>query len=157
MTRAQVVYLHVCVALTALTGIVFAWMKYFMKPADELSVVNHPWQPYMLAAHVVIAPFLVFAFGWVYANHVRPKLAFEERRNKRSGLWSIAAIVPMVLSAYLLQVSTADATRKAMAGAHWISSGLFLIAYIGHLVRKPVAANGRSGTEGDEANVPSPT
>ena len=157
MTRGQVIYLHVCVAITAITGVVFAVMKYFMKPTDEFSVVNHPLQPYMLATHVVVAPFLVFAFGWVYANHVRPKLAFDERKNRRSGLWSVAAVMPMTLSAYLLQVSTADAMRKAMAAAHWITSGLFVVAYVAHQVRRPAQADDRSDAEAGEASVPSPT
>ncbi len=158
MSKGQVLYVHVCVALTAATGIVFALMKYFMKPAaDEFSVVNHPLQPYMLAAHVVVAPFLVFGFGWLYSNHVRPKVAFKEKGNRRSGLWLIAAIVPMTLSAYLLQISTADATRKAMAAGHWISSGLFLIFYAAHLIMRPAAANGRSNGEGGAVSVPSPT
>ncbi len=158
MSRGQVIYVHVCVALTALTGIVFAWMKYFMKPAaDEFSVVNHPLQPYMLAAHVVIAPFLVFGFGWLYSNHVRPKLAFDERRNRGTGLWLIAAILPMTLSAYLLQISTAEATRKAMAAAHWISSGMFLLFYAVHLIMRPPAVNGKSAAEAGGVNVPSPT
>jgi hypothetical protein len=156
MTRVQVVYLHLCVALTALTGIVFAAMKYFMKPVDELSVVNHPLQPYMLSTHVVVAPLLVFGFGWVFANHVRPKLAFGEPRNRASGIWSLAALAPMTLSAYLLQISTNDATRKAMAAAHWITSGLFVIVYVVHLIRRPAPADGRSGAEGGAASAPFP-
>ena len=134
MSRGQVLYLHVCVALTALTGIVFAFMKYFMKPQDDFSVVNHPLQPYMLSSHVVVAPLLVFGFGWMFSNHIWPKFRFGEPRNRMSGLWSMTAIVPMTLSAYLLQVSTAEATRKAMAAAHWITSGLFVIVYVAHLV-----------------------
>jgi hypothetical protein len=156
MSRGQVFYLHVCVALSALTGIIFAIMKYFMRPADEFSVVNHPLQPYMLAAHVVIAPFLIFSFGWIFSNHVWPKFQYESQ-NRASGLWSIIAIVPMTFSAYLLQISTSDAMRKAMAATHWISSALFVIVYLAHLVRRPSAAGGRSGGEGDALNVPSPT
>ena len=157
MTRGQVIYVHVCVALTALTGVVFAVMKYFMKSTDEFSVVNHPMQPYMLAIHVVVAPFLVFGFGWLFANHVRPKLAFDERRNRATGIWSLVAIVPMTLSAYLLQVSTGETTRQVMAASHWISSALFVVAYLIHLIGKPARANGRSGAEDGAANVPSPT
>ncbi|HSP15438.1 MAG TPA: hypothetical protein VLV78_11865 [Thermoanaerobaculia bacterium] len=158
MSRGQVLYLHLCVVLTAATGIVFAVMKYFMKPAaDEFSVVNHPLQPYMLAAHVVVAPFLVFGFGWLYSNHVRPKLAFDEKRNRGSGIWLIAAILPMTLSAYLLQISTAEGARTAMAAAHWISSGIFLIFYAAHLIMRPAAADDRSDAEGAAVSVPSPT
>lgn len=151
MTRAQVVYLHLCVLVTALTGTVFAVMKYAMKSEDEFAVVNHPWQPFMLAAHVVVAPLLVFGFGWIFANHIWPGLTSGIARKRKSGLWSLAAIVPMVLSGYLLQVSTADATRQAMAVAHWISSALFVIAYVIHLLTKKAA---RSRRRAGEASSP---
>ncbi|MGZ5493756.1 MAG: hypothetical protein ACXW3E_09900 [Thermoanaerobaculia bacterium] len=157
MTRAQVLYLHVSVSLTALTGTAFAVMKYFMKPADEFSVVNHPMQPYMLEAHVVIAPLLVFGLGWMFGNHIWPKFRFGERPKRASGLWSMAAIMPMTLSAYLLQISTSDAAREAMAALHWTSSALFVIAYVVHRVMRPVVADGRSAAEAGAENVPSPT
>ena len=157
MSRAQVVYLHACVALTTVTGIVFAAMKYFMKPSDEFSVVNHPLQPHMLSAHVVVAPFLLFGLGWVFGNHVWPKLVYREKRYRGSGIWSLAAIVPMTLSAYLLQVSIGDAMRKAMAAAHWITSAIFVAAYAAHLVMRPAGAGARSDAADAAANVPSPT
>jgi hypothetical protein len=151
MSRAQVVYLQLCVVVTALTGIVFAVMKYAMKSSDPFAVVNHPLQPYMLAAHVVIAPFLVFAFGWVFTNHIWPGFSSGIARKRKSGLWSMGAIVPMVLSGYLLQVSTADATRQAMAIAHWISSALFVGAYVIHLLTKKA---GRSARRDAAASLP---
>jgi hypothetical protein len=39
----------------------------------------------------------------------------------------------MVLSAYLLQIATNDNMRQAMAIAHWVSSGVFVIGYVAHL------------------------
>lgn len=148
MSRAQVVYLQLCVLITALTGVVFAVMKYAMKSDDPFAVVNHPLQPYMLSAHVVIAPLLVFGFGWVFTNHIWPGFASGIARKRKSGLWSMGAIVPMVMSGYLLQVATADATRQAMAIAHWISSALFVVAYVIHLVTKKAARSMRRVAEG---------
>ncbi len=157
MSRVQVIYLHVCVVLTALTGIIFAAMKYLMKPSGDFSVINHPLQPYMLAAHLVVAPFLLFGFGWLFGNHIWPKFRFGEPRKRASGLWSMAAIVPMTLSGYLLQISTADAMRSAMAAAHWLTSGLFVIAYAAHWISRAARAADRSGAEGGAVNAPSPT
>ncbi len=154
MTRAQVAYLHICVALTALTGVLFAAMKYFMKPADEFSVINHPLQPYMLGAHIVVAPLLVFGLGWIFGNHTWPQ--FREGKGG-SGTWSMAAIVPMTLSGYLLQVATPDATRQAMAVTHWIASALFVLAYAAHIVMARAKAAARSAAEAGAVNVPSPT
>lgn len=137
MTRFQVWWLHATVLLTAITGIVFAVMKYLMKSSDEFSVVNHPLQPHMLAAHVVLAPLLVFALGWTFSNHIWPKYRFGEPRSRKSGIASFVMFVPMTLSAYLLQISTNESIRQAMAAAHWITSGLFVVGYVVHLLVKP--------------------
>lgn len=143
MSRIQLGWLHVSVALTAATGIVFAFMKYFMTPADEFAVVNHPLQPHMLALHVVIAPLALFVLGWVFSSHMLPKYRFGDGTNRRSGVSAMILIVPMALSGYLLQVSTSETLREAMAVAHWISSGVFTVAYLIHLLRPRVPAGGR--------------
>ncbi len=136
MSRLQLFWLHLTVAVTAITGGVFAVMKYFMKSADEFSVVNHPMQPQALAAHVVVAPLLLFVFGWTFSNHMLPKLRFGDGSKLRSGGASMMLIIPMTLSAYFLQISTGDALRRAMEIAHWISSGLFVLGYLVHMVVK---------------------
>jgi uncharacterized membrane protein YidH (DUF202 family) len=133
MTRGQLWWLHVSIALTALTGAVFAAMKYFMTSSDELAVVNHPLQPHMLAAHVVIAPVALFVLGWTFSNHMLPKYRFSEEHRK-SGISSMLLIAPMTLSAYLLQIATNETLRQAMAVAHWITSGAFVIGYVVHLI-----------------------
>ena len=154
MSRAQVVYMHVSVALVAITGAVYAVMKYFMKPQDEFAVANHPLQPHMLSAHVVIAPLLVFGFGWLFANHIWPKFVFKDPRNRRSGIGAMALIAPMTLSGYLLEIATNDTLRQAMAIAHWVTSALFVVAYAGHLIRPRVAADAQSTPESGGASVP---
>lgn len=135
MSGAQRFWLHVSVALTAITGIVFAAMKYFMKSDDEFAVVNHPLQPYMLSMHVIVAPLLLFILGWTFSNHMLPKYRFGNGKNRKTGVASMLLIAPMTLSAYLLQIATNDSLRQAMAVAHWITSGLFAIAYVVHLFR----------------------
>ena len=143
MSRLQLVWLHLSVALTAITGLVFAVMKYLMTGDDEFSVVNHPWQPHMLAAHVVVAPLVLFILGWVFSNHMLPKWRFGDGQNKRTGLASMWLIGPMALSAYLLQVATNETLREAMAWAHGITSAVFVAAYVIHLIiGRRVAAAG---------------
>src|SRR2546423_14993428 len=100
-----------------------------MKSDDPFAVVNHPWQPHMLTAHVLLGPIAVFAFGWTFAVHTLPSLR-RGAPNRASGIWTIVLIVLMVASGYLVQVSTEDATRHAFAVAHWITSGLFVVGDI---------------------------
>lgn len=139
MSKLQLVWLHVSIALTTITGVVFAWMKYFLKGTDEFAVVNHPMQPHLLAAHVVVAPLALFILGWTFSNHMLPKFRFGDGKKRMSGVLSMIAIAPMALSAYLLQIATNETLREAMAVAHWITSGVFVIGYVVHLVKKPEA------------------
>jgi hypothetical protein len=140
VSRAQLIYLNLSIALTALTGIVFAAMKYFLKSEDPFAAANHPLQPHALSAHVVLAPFAVFAFGWVFANHIWPKLVYGNGARRASGVWSMVMIVPMALSGYLMQISTNETILKAMTIAHWIASGLFVVVYVVHLLKRPAPA-----------------
>ena len=142
MSRWQLIWLHVSFALSALTGAVFAAMKYFMKSDDDFAVVNHPLQPHMLAAHVVVAPLLLFLLGWTFSNHMLPKYRFGNGRGRVSGVAAMALIIPTTFSAYLLQIATNETLRQAMAIAHWITSGLFVIVYVAHLFKPRDPANG---------------
>ena len=129
MTR----FLNASVALMTVSGVTVAAMKYWMKSDDPFAVVNHPLQPYALDAHVLLGPLAVFAFGWTFAWHILPSLR-KGAPNRGSGITTIVLIVLMVASGYLMQVSTADATRKAFAVSHWIASGLFVAGYVAHRV-----------------------
>jgi uncharacterized membrane protein YidH (DUF202 family) len=134
MSRLQLFWLHLSIGLTAITGVVFAVMRYFLESTDEFSVVNHPLQPHMLSIHVVAAPIALFLLGWTFSNHMVPKHRFGDGQNARTGLASMWLIAPMTLSAYLLQISTNDTVRQAMAVAHWVTSGVFVVSYVVHLV-----------------------
>lgn len=133
MNRTQLWWLHLSIALTAITGAVFAVMRYLMQSTDEFSVVNHPLQPHLLSAHVVIAPIALFVLGWTFSNHMLPKYRFSEEHRK-SGITSMLLIAPMTLSAYLLQIATNETLRQAMAFAHWVTSGVFVVGYVVHLI-----------------------
>ena len=143
MTRAQLLTLHASVAALTVTGAAFAFMKYAMHSDDAFAVINHPWQPGMLAAHLLAAPFALFALGWIFGDHIWP--SFTARRpNRRTGILSMLLIAPMTLTGYLLQVITEERARHWMAIAHWITSGVFAISYLAHLWFPP-AANRSAG------------
>jgi hypothetical protein len=132
MTRLEVWFLHVSTILTAVSGIVFAWMKYFMTTDDPFAVANHPWQPFFLDSHVVAAPFLLFAIGIIYKTHIWRKFRYGNGARRTSGVAMMILTIPMVLSGYLLQASAGELMRKVMLVIHLVSSGVFVAGYAAH-------------------------
>ena len=121
-------------ALVAATGIAYFCMKYLMAPTDPFAVVNHPWQPSMLAWHIVAAPFFVVFFGMLFRTHTLRKLLSSSPRNRRTGWASLLGFSVMALTGYLLQVASSPAWITAFIWAHVASSAVFVAGYTTHLV-----------------------
>ena len=132
MTRGQAIALHGSTALAGGTGLVYAWMRYVCASDDPFAVVNHPLQPFFQHAHVVLSPLLVFASGWIWEAHVWPRIRSRFATRRRSGLSLAVSFVPMVLSGYMIQVSTDEGARRVWIATHLASSAAWLVAYLVH-------------------------
>ena len=102
--------------------------------ADPFAVVNHPWQPAMLAAHVVASPALLLMFGVLLSSHVLRKLRAFGLPNRKTGLLSLGAFFAMVASGYLLQVVTSEHLSQALVAIHVATGSVFSVTYAAHLV-----------------------
>ena len=142
------------VLLTGGSGLAYAWMKYLLKSSDPFSVVNHPWQPFLLSAHVLAAPALLFALGLITREHIVGKYRDpKSRRGRRTGIVLAWILPPMVATGYGLQVLTSRGPRQIMGWAHLAVGILFLFLYGTHAllsspgrVREGVSRAGRSPT-----------
>ena len=121
-------------AVVALTGFVYAWMKYLMTTTDPYAVVNHPLQPLVLTIHIVAAPFLVFGIGLVFAEHIWKQWRMGLHRGRRSGLFMLSTFVPMVLSGYLLQAVTHEGWLWSLVIVHLVVGTIFVIGFVAHQV-----------------------
>jgi len=157
VTRAQKLLLTAATFLVALTGIVYAIFKYlgdslatrwpslFSGADDPFTAVHHPLEPWSLDVHVLAAPVLVFAFGWIFKDHVLAKLTAGGVPARRSGVLGVILFVPMVLSGYLLQVVTRESLHAPLVVIHLISGGLFALTYGIHLLLAPKRPRNGSG------------
>ncbi|MBI4887816.1 MAG: hypothetical protein HY824_12040 [Acidobacteria bacterium] len=116
------------------TGFAYLWMKYFVEAADAFAVVNHPWQVPALSLHVIASPGFIFVFGIVLDAHVMKKLGASALPNRRSGYLSLGTLALMVLSGYLLQVTSDAAWLRALVIAHVAAGAVFSLTYGAHLV-----------------------
>ncbi len=112
-------------ALTVLTGVGYFVTKYLVASPDPYAVVNHPLQPWFLKAHVVVSPLMLFALGIIAVEHVWKHYISGVEVSRRSALITAAAVIPMVLTGYLIQVLTDEGWVRAMALSHIVFGALY--------------------------------
>lgn len=142
ISRFEKALLVVTVILTGATGLGYACMKYLLKSSDPFSVVNHPWQPLLLSAHVLAAPALLFALGLITREHIVGKYRDPKaRRGRKTGILMAWILLPMASTGYGLQVLTSRGPRQIMGWAHLGIGTLFLLLYGAHAL---LASPGKS-------------
>lgn len=117
---------------TGITGVVYWWMEHRMVPTDPWSAVNHPLQPWVLKAHILVAPVMVFAVGLITAPHVLRYLRCGMEAGRTSGRAAMAVFAPLALSGYLIQAVTDDGWLSALAWAHLGLGVLYLAGLAMH-------------------------
>jgi hypothetical protein len=132
MKRWEALCVHLSTLLVGGTGLVYAWMRFLVPPADPYSAVGHPLQPQVQHLHVLGAPLLVFAIGIVWRNHVWSHWQKGIRQRRTSGLALLLSLGPMVISGYLIQTAVDDPWRRAWVVVHLVTSGIFLTGWAGH-------------------------
>jgi hypothetical protein len=146
--------LDLSIGLSALTGLVYFVMKEWMRPRDPFSVLGHPWQPHVLALHVLAGPVVIFALGLIAREHVFERIvAGRPLTGRRTGLLIAGLGIPMIASGYGLQVITAPVGRRALALVHLASGLLFALLFVGHLL---ATAARRRALAGRRTIVPDP-
>jgi hypothetical protein len=128
VTSFQKWFLWASSLATGASGVALWWMDRFMEPVSEWAVINHPLQPWMLKAHLLAAPMLVFALGLIAAGHIWRHFRARVRRARGSGVLTMWTLAPMVLSGYLIQVVTIPPALSALA---WIHVGTGLAYLVG--------------------------
>jgi Cu/Ag efflux pump CusA len=118
----------------AATGFVYLWMKYVLRNDDPFALVNHPWQGAVLDLHLVASPAFILMFGIVLNSHIMKKLRATRLPNRRSGFASLGTFAAMIVSGYLLQVSSSEGWLKALLILHIGSGVVFSASYAAHLV-----------------------
>jgi len=147
VTRWEAWTSHLGWTLTAGSGVLYGVLKYFVRSSDPDSRMGHPWQPGLLAIHVVAAPLAIFGFGLLFRRHVLARLTADGGAKRLTGTAMTLLAVPVAMSGYVLQTLTGDAARRWTG---WIHAGLGLIFALGY-----AAHAFRSGLP-DDAAKPAP-
>ncbi|MBC8329810.1 MAG: hypothetical protein H8E31_13805 [Planctomycetes bacterium] len=136
MSRLEAWFHQLANLLVGGTGLAYAWTLYLCQPEDEFALVNHAWQPVFHAGHLWAAPLLVFSAGMLWRHHGWRRLRQGGDAGRGSGIGLLATLWPMALSGYWLQTSVDLGWRRAWLVVHLASSGLWVLAYAGHQLRR---------------------
>lgn len=151
-------------ALTVLTGVGYFVTKYLVASPDPYAVVNHPLQPWFLKTHVVVSPLMLFALGTIAVEHVWKHYVSGVEVSRRSALITALAVIPMVLTGYLIQVLTDEGWVRAMALSHIVFGALYGLGLALHtwIIRekngeaRKAAEEAAGGPAGERDGAPSP-
>ena len=134
MQRLDYILFHVCTGLVLVTGMVYGWMRYFVRLEDPFAVANHPLQPFFHHAHIVVAPLLVLFCGAFWYLHIRPYWQGGMQEGRKTGLMLALIVLPMIFSGYFLQVSVSETWRTVWIAVHLVSSLGWTLFYGIHVV-----------------------
>ncbi len=118
----------------SVTGFALLWLKYGFKSADPFAVINHPFQPWALKSHVLLAPLFVFAIGLIATRHVWRHIVLGVEPGRRTGFVTLLSLVPMAMSGYAIQVVVSETWRTAAIVIHISASVLFTLGIVAHLM-----------------------
>lgn len=125
MTRFQRWFLYVTTALATVSGVGYFYMKRFLTPVDPWAVINHPLEPWLLKAHILTAPLMLFAVGLITTQHIWRSLKSSLPTGRKTGLAAAVAFGPLVLTGYLIQTV---ATPLALDVLGWTHLALGLVS-----------------------------
>lgn len=134
VTRFERWLIWLSTAATVITGVAYWWMKDLMTTSDPWAVINHPLQPWMLKAHILVAPVMVFGVGMITMRHVWRHFRTGVATGRRSGLTAALTFVAMVGTGYALQVLTAETLLRLLG---WTHLGLGIIYSLGLALHWP--------------------
>lgn len=127
---------HLTFGLIAGTGLLLGGWKYLTPPPDDpFQAFSSPWLPHALHAHVLAAPLWLLAIGWILRDHIVGRWrSAVHRRGRHTGTAAALLLLPMAGSGYLLQTTTSEGWRRALAWTHVVSGLGYVAGFLAHAV-----------------------
>jgi hypothetical protein len=114
------------------TGAVWLVLRYGLQRPGEFGPAPHPLQPWVLRTHALFAFATLWLGGLLWAIHIAPTWRRGHRRV--SGILTIASLLLLVGSGYLLYYTGDDRWRAGVSAVHWIIGLLALVPFLVHLL-----------------------
>jgi hypothetical protein len=111
-------WLYAGFALLWLSGALWLAFHYFFRMEGEFGPEPHPLEAWWLRLHGLMAMVALVLVGSLAPNHIR--LAWNRRKNHRSGLPMLALTVWLAATGYALYYFSSDDNAAWLPLLHWI-------------------------------------
>jgi hypothetical protein len=111
----------------AVTGLLWLVPHFFFASKGAWGAARHPVEPWALRLHGAAAMAFLVALGSMLPVHVRR--AWQVRRNVRTGVTMLGAIVALIATGYALYYASSEELRPWISAMHW-GIGLALIPFM---------------------------
>lgn len=126
LSRRHEWLVYAIVALVFTSGAAWAWLHQFARRAGEFGNGPHPAELWMQKLHGTSAILTLVLLGTLLVAHI--PLAWQARRNRRTGPSLFAAFTFLIGTGYALYYSGGERLRAWMSWSHlWVGLALPLI------------------------------
>ncbi|MEH0860803.1 hypothetical protein [Halobacteriovorax sp. DPLXC-1] len=132
MTRAERNTIFTINYLVLITSIIYFIAKYFLAIEGEWGPETHPLTIIFQKVHVLTVPFLIFAVGMIFSNHVWKRIESGYKKSRTSGIFLLVLLVLMSLTGYLIQVVDGQVFREYSAYLHIAVSVIWSVVFSYH-------------------------
>ncbi len=133
MKRSSARLTHAANGLVCISGLLYGGLRYGARREGDFGPESHPLEDPLRSLHIICAPLLIWAVAAIWQEHILPHLCGPATERRTTGLVLVSTFAPMVLSAYLLQVSVGEAWRTLWLWLHLASSLVWLATMLVHL------------------------
>lgn len=115
------------------SGALWLLFHYFFRLEGDFGPEAHPLESWWLRLHGLMAMLALVALGSLAINHVR--LAWNRRKNLRTGLAMVAMTGWLALTGYALYYFASEANEAWLPLTHWIPGLALPLAGLVHIRR----------------------
>lgn len=118
--------------LVVITSFVYFIAKYFLEIEGEWGPETHPLTIIFQKVHILTVPFLVFAVGMIFSNHVWKRIETGYKKSRNSGIFLLILLILMSVTGYLIQITDNQNFREYSAYIHVAVSIIWSVIFSYH-------------------------
>lgn len=136
LTKPFYTFFHLSNVLAIVTGILYGYLKYYLKQDSLFGKIPHPLTSNFLNIHLLISIFLVLSIGSLASLHIIPKIKSNRVSRRKTGLSLTALSFLMIFSGFIIQVQNSIEVKYWVGISHSIFSTCWIVLIALHLKLK---------------------